>query len=83
MTDAAGHEGYLRNYPTDYVPPTGPGKWQPSFSDYSRALLPYWGKVRTFVATETDKMARPPIAYSTSPTSPMFTQWGYIQRRRP
>ena len=73
-TDAAGHEGYLRNQPADYVPPTGPGKWQPSFPDYSRALLPYWGKVRTFVATETDKMARPPIAYSTSPTSPMFTQ---------
>ena len=73
-TDAAGHEGYLRNQPTDYVPPTGPGKWQPTFPDYSRALLPYWGRVRTFVATESDKLAKPPITYSTSVTSPMYTQ---------
>lgn len=73
-TDAAGHEGYLRNQPTDYLPPTGPGKWQPAFPDYGRALLPYWGKVRTFVATESDIVARPPVTYSTSVTSPMYTQ---------
>lgn len=73
-TDAAGHEAYLRNQPTDYVPPVGPGLWQPTFPDYGRALLPYWGKVRTFVATEADKLARPPLAYSTSATSPMYAQ---------
>lgn len=73
-TDGAGHEAYLRNQPTDYVSPTGPGQWQPTFPDYSRALLPYWGTVRTFVAGESDKLARPPVAYSTSVTSPMYTQ---------
>lgn len=72
--DAAGHQAYLRNPPTDYVPPTGPGKWQPTAPDFSRALLPYWGKVRTFVADEADKVARPPLAYSISATSTLFAQ---------
>ncbi len=74
QTDRAGHEAYLRNQPTDYVPSTGPGQWQPTFPDYSRALLPDWGKVRTFVANENDKLARPPVAYSTGLTSPMYAQ---------
>lgn len=73
-TDIVGDEAYLHNQPTDYTPPTGPGKWQPSYPDYSRALLPYWGKARTFVATESDKLAKPPAAYSTNVTSPMYTQ---------
>lgn len=73
-TDAAGDAAYLRNQPTDYVPPTGPGKWQPTAPDYSRALLPYWGKVRTFVATESDKLAKEPLNYSTNIKSTLFAQ---------
>lgn len=73
-TDAAGHEAYLRNHPADYVPPTGAGKWQPTAPDYTRALLPYWGKVRTFVATDAEKLARPPLAYGTALVTPMFAQ---------
>lgn len=73
-TDAAGHEAYLRNQPADYVPPTGAGKWQPSAPDFGKALLPYWGKVRTFAASEAEKIARPPVAYNTSVLSPMFAQ---------
>ena len=73
-TDKVGDEGYLNNQPTSYVPPVGPGLWQPTFPDYGRALLPYWGKVRTFAASESDKIARPPLPYSTSVTSPMYTQ---------
>jgi hypothetical protein len=73
-TDKLGDEGYLNNQPTSYVPPAGPGLWSPTFPDYSRALLPYWGKVRTFAATESDKIARPPLTYSTSVTSPIYVQ---------
>jgi len=73
-TDAAGDAAYLRNQPTDYVPPTGPGKWQPTAPDYGRALLPYWGKVRTFVATESDKLAKEPLNYSTNIKSTLFAQ---------
>lgn len=73
-TDAAGHEGYLRNQPTDYVPPTGVGKWEPTFPDYGRALLPYWGKVRTFAISESEKIAKPPFPYSTNVVAPFFSQ---------
>ena len=74
LTDALGSKGYLNNQPTDYVPPTGAGKWKPSFPDFGKALLPYWGKTRTFVITEAEKLSPPPIAYSTSVSSPFFFQ---------
>ncbi|MCK8494462.1 phosphatase PAP2 family protein [Spirosoma sp. RP8] len=73
-TDVAGDAAYLRNQPSDYVPPAGVGKWLPTAPDYSRALLPYWGKVRTFVAGDADKLAKPPLAYSTNVTSTLFAQ---------
>lgn len=73
-TDAAGHEAYLRNHPADYVPPTGVGKWQPTAPDFTRALLPYWGKVRTFVASGSDLVAKPPLAYGALVTTPFFAQ---------
>jgi len=74
LTDALGSKGYLNNQPNDYVPPIGAGKWQPSFPDFSKALLPYWGKTKTFVITEADKLSPPPIPYSTSVSSPFFLQ---------
>ncbi|WP_198174860.1 vanadium-dependent haloperoxidase [Spirosoma arboris] len=73
-TDLAGDAAYLRNQPTDYVPPTGVGKWQPTAPDFSRALLPYWGKVRTFVASAADKVAKAPLDYSTNVKSTLFAQ---------
>ena len=73
-TDVAGDAGYLRNQPTDYVPPTGAGKWQPTAPDFSRALLPYWGKVRTFVASESEKLAKQPLPYGTAVITPLFSQ---------
>ena len=29
-TTDGGHEGFLRNFPIDYIPPTGPGLWVPT-----------------------------------------------------
>jgi hypothetical protein len=74
LTDALGSKGYLNNQPADYVAPTGVGKWQPTYPDYGKALLPYWGKARTFVITEAEKLSPPPIAYSTNISSPFFFQ---------
>ena len=73
-TDAAGHEAYLRNQPADYVAPTGTGKWQPTAPDFSKALLPYWGKVRAFVATQSELLAKPPLPYGTAVITPLFAQ---------
>lgn len=72
-TDAAGHEAYLHNTDPSYVPPSGTGLWQPTYPDYSPALLPHWGEVRTFAATQDDNVPQP-LAYSESPTSALYIQ---------
>lgn len=72
-TDAIGHEAFLRNNDPNYIPPDGPGKWQPTFPDYSPALLPYWGAVRTFAA-RVDDQVQPPLPYSTEPSSEFYAQ---------
>lgn len=73
-TDTEGHDAYLRAQPTDYVPPTGRGKWQPTFPDFSRALTPYWGRVRPFAIKSTDRLAVAPIPYSTNRNSEFYKQ---------
>ncbi|MBL7818283.1 MAG: vanadium-dependent haloperoxidase [Saprospiraceae bacterium] len=73
-TDSIGHNAYLRTAPTDYVPPTGGGKWQPTVPDFSRAFVPYWGKVRTFAMSQADKLSPAPLTYSTLKTSEYYKQ---------
>lgn len=73
-TDIAGHEAYLRPHPTDYVPPTGPGLWQPTYPDYTRALFPYWGSVRRFAITPDEVRIKDPLPYSTDPNSDIYLQ---------
>lgn len=72
-TDQIGHQAYLRNTDPNYVPPSGPGLWQPTFPDFSSALLPYWGQVRTFAADGGD-ITPPPLAYNESPSSEIYQQ---------
>jgi hypothetical protein len=47
LTDG-GHEGYLRNFPANYVPPAGPGLWVPTPPAFQPALQPTWGRNRCF-----------------------------------
>jgi membrane-associated phospholipid phosphatase len=72
-TDQIGDAAYLRLHDPNYAPPKGDGLWQPTFPDYTPALLPYWGKVRTFVADATDKCPEP-LAYSKDPSSEIYKQ---------
>lgn len=72
-TDASGHEAYLHNTDPSYQPPNFAGSWQPTYPDYSQALLPYWGQVRTFVASSDDN-APQPLPFSTDPTSQIYVQ---------
>ncbi|MCB0687959.1 MAG: hypothetical protein KDC53_15590, partial [Saprospiraceae bacterium] len=60
MTDTWGHEGYLRNIDGYYFPPEGTGNWKPTYPDFAPALLPHWGKVRTFSASNEETVADPP-----------------------
>ena len=43
-----GHEGYLRNFPPDYVPPVVPGLWVPTPPGFQPALQPSWGVNRAW-----------------------------------
>ncbi len=72
-TDIVGHNGYTTLTDPNYVPPAGKGKWQPTFPDFSLALLPSWGHVRTFAADARD-IVPDPLPYSDSPTSEIYKQ---------
>ena len=67
--------GYKTNFPSTFVPPTGPGLWVPTPPAFLNALQPYWGAVSPFVK-ENVTMTQPPlpIAYSTSPISAFHAQ---------
>ena len=77
-TDVAGHESFRNPHPADYNPPvTGPNGeelWQPSYPDFTRGLFPYWRNVRSFALRDADKIARPPIPFSTDPNSMFYAQ---------
>lgn len=72
-TDTWGHEAFNRNSDPAYIPPSGPQMWQPTYPDYTPALLPYWGKCRTFAALPQD-IPPPPITFSTNPGSELYRQ---------
>lgn len=70
-----GHEAYLTNQPTGYVPPVGVGLWVPANGTTGRALQPYWGQNRLFVPANA---ALPVVAlaytYSTVAGTPYYLQ---------
>lgn len=72
-TDPVGHEAYLRNNDPAYQPPAGVGLWQPTYPDFAPALLPHWGEVRTFAATDAD-IVPDPLPYSEDSSSPIYQQ---------
>ncbi|MGH9177887.1 MAG: vanadium-dependent haloperoxidase [Acidimicrobiales bacterium] len=70
-----GHEGYNRNFPADYVPPTGPGLWRPTPPAFQRAMQPRWGANRPFAAADADLgHPGPPIPFSTDPGSACYAE---------
>ncbi len=72
-TDVPGHNGFLYNYDQHYIPPNGPGLWQPDSEHAMPALVPSWGGARSFVV-RTDQLAvRSPISFSESPSSAFYT----------
>jgi membrane-associated phospholipid phosphatase len=73
IKDEWGHESYLNNTDPSYLPPTNEDLWKPTYPDFSPALLPHWGKVRTFAALSSD-VAVPPPSFSTLPGSALFEE---------
>lgn len=73
-TDGAGHNAYLNPRLSNYTPPIGLGLWTPTRPDYTPALFPYWGQVRTFALRGPDLLARPPLPFSTDRNSAIYNQ---------
>lgn len=78
-SDEAGHGAYLNPRPSEYIPPSGPGLWQPTAPDFTPALFPYWGQVRTFAMRQNDLLARPPLRWSEDPSSQFYVQAKEVQ----
>ncbi len=73
MTDKEGHDAFLYNYDRNYVPDTCVGCWQPRGKRPIPALLPNWGKTRSFVANYNDVPVKPPLPFDESPGSALHT----------
>lgn len=65
-----GKDGYLNNFPPDYVPPVGPGYWVPTPPLFQSAMLPYWGNNRPLV--KAGKTDIPPPTFSTDTASAFY-----------
>lgn len=72
-SDPQGYSQSLNAFPNDYVRPTGLGLWEPP-SPSGKALFPFWGKVRTFAAQQSDLIGVEPLQYSSSPSSEYYKQ---------
>jgi hypothetical protein len=73
-TTDGGHQGYLRNFPSSYLPPVGPGLWEPTPPGFLPALQPSWGGNRTFLPAPAACDPGPPPPYSTDPDSMCFAE---------
>lgn len=76
VSDAIGHEHYLDPFQGyDWTLHFNKdGDWKPTFPGPGKPMGGVWGGARTFAITQTDKLCRPPLPYSTSPTSDLYSQ---------
>ncbi len=77
-TTDGGHEGYKRNFPANYQPPTGAGMWEPTpraKGEAQPAMQPTWGDNRPFVlASGIECAPPPPPPYSEEPDSAFYAE---------
>ncbi len=73
-TDLVGHDHYLDPFQSynwqDHF--DSDGDWKPTFPGPGKPMGGVWGGARTFALTE--KICRPPLPYSASTTSDMYSQ---------
>jgi len=72
--DREGNDAYLYNYDHGYEPPSCTGCWQPTGEHPMPALLPYWGRVRPFIADSTEFLFKSPAAYDEGLGSRFYTE---------
>lgn len=73
-----GHNGYLYNFPQDFVFPTSPGSWTVPVRGQTASRLPlhpYWGKNRNFLKTNALIFTPSMIPHSDDPQSQCYAQF--------
>ncbi|GAB4028948.1 vanadium-dependent haloperoxidase [Spirosoma gilvum] len=80
-----GHEGYQRNFPTDYVRPQGNGMWVPPVIGQSNIKIPMhptWGQNRTFSLRNSHLPLPKPLTYSTDTASAYYHYYKEVYDRK-
>ncbi len=68
-------DGYSTQGACVYVPPVGPGLWEPTGPAFAPPLLPCWGDVRTFALVDgTDCTPIGPPAFDVDPLSVFYSE---------
>jgi hypothetical protein len=63
-------EAFDNNFPSNYIAPTTPGSWEPTWPKYQTALQPYWKDARVWLIENKDgTLPVPPPPYSLAPGS--------------
>jgi hypothetical protein len=75
-TDAAGHDAYKDPFGSydPFAVYKKPGDWLPTTPGPQQPMYPEWGKARTFAISQDQKVSKPPIPYSESPSSEFYSQ---------
>lgn len=72
--DSIGHDAFLYNFDRNYAPINCPGCWQPGGSHPMPALLPNWGRVRTFIVPPGTVEIRAPVTFDEHPNSACYAE---------
>ena len=72
QTDSVGYGGPAFCRECGYKPDTIKGHWRSDDENLTPPLLPYWGKVRSFVTAPGDTPSQPPASYDEAPGSLMY-----------
>ncbi|MBL7827753.1 MAG: vanadium-dependent haloperoxidase [Saprospiraceae bacterium] len=76
VSDPVGHDHYKDpfqgyNWQDHY---SKDGDWKPTFPGPGKPMGGVWGGARTFAIGNADKICRPPLTYSASPSSELYSQ---------
>jgi hypothetical protein len=72
QTDSVGYGGLTYCKTCFFKADTAKGRWLPDDDKLTQPLLPYWGKVRSFVVAPTAIISFPPAPYDEAPGSQMY-----------
>ncbi len=75
-TDGVGHDHYLDpfqgyNWENHY---SKDGDWKPTFPGPGKPMGGVWGGARAFAISQDEKLCKPPLPYSASPQSELYSQ---------